>query len=490
MKKTVRIISTVILSILLIFVFSTTAYAFTLDVSFSGPSSVDEGTEGSVNFTVAGDGIMTANLTVSVSGGGSFVSVSCDEGVTVSNDHILLTGFENKASFSGTIHFSVTSADNVVVTILGDCSGRNDKEKVDLGTGRSTSIAVRSVGQQQADKEAEEAARKAEEERLEKERIEREASEAASRATEESIRAEQESLAAIEASKQAIINASVSESAALESSKKQAEYESSSKQQAIDDSLSESQSLVDLTKAFAINGDYFIPYFLEEEDAERKFLFAVSDSQMQAPESYIKSLLVINTQDAWAFQTEDMDPDVYLVYGSFSEEEEPDFYFYVLTSDTFFSYKYIHSGGVHQVSTETAMTTTTESVTTSSEKATTNNLRVTYTNLAILSVCSLLLGAALTVLVMLIKKQRARKGVGPVSAKRHTRELNKDSATESTEEPDGKSQQESVEEVEDVNDLFGKSQEIEEEINIDEEEAEKAFSETSKATSETNKNNK
>ena len=199
--------------------------------------------------------------------------------------------------------------------------------------------------------EDEEAARKASEEEAKRQSSIAESIKNSIRESEEEedrrIREAQSREAASKAAYQASVNASIAESRSIEESIQESIYRQSMSsywaQSEIEKSISIEESLANLTRAFEIDGAFFVPYTIEDlAELPENFLFAVSDTEVFLPEDYVQTELVINKQDVLAFQTKEMAKHLYLVYGRFSEEDEPALYFYNTKTGYFFPYELLY----------------------------------------------------------------------------------------------------------------------------------------------------
>ncbi|MBP5254247.1 MAG: hypothetical protein J6Z23_02545 [Lachnospiraceae bacterium] len=170
--------------------------------------------------------------------------------------------------------------------------------------------------------------------------------------------AEQDYQAWLAASRQADIDASIAASRQAQAEQDYQDWLAASRQADIDASVAEqdriresiqasiadSQAEVDRTRATEIGGAYFVPYDMNPEEADARFLFAVSDETVAQPVSYSRSSLVVNSQQVWAFRTAGMAEGTYLVYGRFTAEQAPDFYYYTPADERFYPYRNLHSG--------------------------------------------------------------------------------------------------------------------------------------------------
>ena len=397
----------VILSIILIAAAaagSRVSHAIGAGASIDHPGTVDEGGQYSVGFSVTSDAAMTANLNISVSGGGQLVGVSAAPG-SVNGGAVVVAGLDGVTAITGAITFNVIGPDPVVISIGGDVTSIDDFSSA--GVSASQSIPVHTKAQMASESEAasiaasiaeasslEEEARRqssiAEESRKQAEEAARQASIAASQAAEESraqasrdeetraeaerqasidasIAAEQSSIAASRAAEESSRNASIAESVSIEESLRleslsiqesieeseaeesralaESEAEESrsiaEESRSIAESIRESESLDDLTRAFEVGQDYFVPWDFEAESG--RFLFAVEDTAIEAPEGFEKTDLLINRQYVFAAQNEKTAARTYLVFGSYDKDTEPEFYYFDMDTGRLFPYDSLNS---------------------------------------------------------------------------------------------------------------------------------------------------
>ena len=182
-----------------------------------------------------------------------------------------------------------------------------------------------------------------------------------------SIAAEQSSIAASRAAEESSRNASIAESVSIEESLRleslsiqesieeseaeesralaESEAEESrsiaEESRSIAESIRESESLDDLTRAFEVGQDYFVPWDFEAESG--RFLFAVADTALEAPEGFEKTDLLINRQYVFAAQNEKTAARTYLVFGSYDEDTEPEFYYFDMDTGRLFPYDSLNS---------------------------------------------------------------------------------------------------------------------------------------------------
>lgn len=313
----------VLFSILCFGVTFTHAIAVT-SAGISNPGSVDQGGTYSVSYTVATNDAMAASLAISVSGGGVFAGATSS--ASVSGNSIVLGGVDGVTSINGTISFTVNQAVPVTIAISGDVSSVNDFTVAPVGT--STTITVRSAEEIAAAQQAAaaEAARQAS---IQAEQASINASIAESQAIiDASILAEQQSIQAEQASEEEERNASIAASAAEEESllAESASIEAAASEEAesIAQSIAESESMEDLTRAFKVGENYFVPM----DYSANRFIFAVASTLVDPPEGFAKSELIVNRQDVLAYRRAGAtDSNIYLVYGNF-ENEDPAFYYY------------------------------------------------------------------------------------------------------------------------------------------------------------------
>ncbi|MBR6406452.1 MAG: hypothetical protein IKS18_09745 [Lachnospiraceae bacterium] len=207
---------------------------------------------------------------------------------------------------------------------------------------RQASIA-QSIAESQAASEA------AERERT-REEAERQAS------IDASIAEEQRKIAESKAIEESIKNSSIAESVSIEESSRQEslsiqesieeseEEESRSlaeESESIAESISESESEDARTRAYEVGQDYFVPW--EYNSDSGRFLFAVDDTNIEAPEGYEKTDLIVNKQYVWAAQSEKTAARTYLVYGTYDEGIEPAFYYFDLDTGRLFPYDNLNS---------------------------------------------------------------------------------------------------------------------------------------------------
>ena len=352
MKRMMALLAAILL--ILLFAQIQTVFAFTSSIQVQDIGEVDQNGTYTVSYSLIGDENMTFNGTVSVEGG-DLISVTLEGGQTNVNRIVYNSGMSSSAN--GTVQFKVTHPAQIKITISGDMSSVTSLVKNDVSGSRT--LPVRSEE------------RKAYEESVATSIAESIAqSNAAREAEERRIREEQERIAREEAERQARINASIAESIRVEQSIKESIYNQSMSsywaQSAIEKSLSIEASLADLTRAYEIDGTYFVPYTIESAAAlPGNFLFAVEDTDLYTPEEYVQKELVINTQNVLAYQTPSMASNIYLVFGRFSEEEEPAFYFYNTKTGYFFPYDLLY-GEVTEPESESETESSTEEETTES----------------------------------------------------------------------------------------------------------------------------
>ncbi len=397
------------------FLGSKSVYAITPSVVIGNPGQVDEGGQYSVPFSVNTDSSMTANIAISVTGGGQLAGVSASPG-SINRGNIVLAGQDGVTSINGTIVFNVVSGSPVTISISGDVSSIDDFTISVVGGG--TTIAVRSAAQKQADEAAAaEAARLAEESRqaaeaaareATREQAERQASIDASIAEEQ--RKIQESEAIEESKRESSIAESLSEqesireeSVSIEESIAEISRSEAAESESIAESISESESEVDRTRAYEVGRDYFVPW--NYLGSEGQFLFAVADTGIEAPEGYTMTDLLINRQYVWAAQSAETGARTFLVYGTYDEEVEPEFYYFDLDTHILFPYENVHSDTDNRVIRLESTEGTAETVETPTEKNS-----VSAGKAVLFALLGALLGAALVCLILLILKlSRERK---------------------------------------------------------------------------------
>ena len=385
----------------------TRVHAFSSRIDIQNIGEVDQNGSYSVAYSLVGDENMVFNGSVSISGG-NLNSVTLDGGQTNGGNIVFNAGTTTTAG--GSISFTVTHPAELSITINGDMSSVTSLVKNPVS--KTITLPVRSAERKAYEESvAASVAESIEASRREQERIDA------------SIREEQERAAREERERQEAINRSIAESVSIEESIRESIYnqEMSSywAQFEIEKSISIEESLADLTRAFEIDGKYFVPYTIESAAAlPEGFLFAVADTALNTPEEYMQKTLVINEQEVIAYQTADMDPAVYLVYGRFSEEEEPAFYFYNIKTNYFFPYDALYghfdenatteSETETESSTETTEAPTTEAPATVEESTENPNWIAGLSNwkLILMGILCLLAGAFLTALIMLLFRRK------------------------------------------------------------------------------------
>ncbi|MBQ6036480.1 MAG: hypothetical protein IJL43_04130 [Lachnospiraceae bacterium] len=392
----------------------TNVHAFSSRIDIQNIGEVDQNNSYTVAYSLIGDENMVFNGAVSISGG-NLNGVTLDGGQTNGGNIVFNAGTTTTAN--GSISFTVTHPAELSITISGDMSSVTSLVKNPVS--KTITLPVRSAERKAYEESvAASIAESIEASRREQERIDA------------SIREEQERAAREERERQEAINRSIAESVSIEESIRESIYnqEMSSywAQSEIEKSISIEESLADLTRAFEIDGKYFVPYTVESAAAlPEGFLFAVADTDLNTPEEYIQKTLVINEQEVIAYQTADMDPAVYLVYGRFSEEEEPAFYFYNTKTNYFFPYDALSGHFDENATTESeteSETETTEAPTTTTEAPTTAPTTVEESTeapnwfsqlpnwkLILMGVLCLLGGAFLAFLIMLPFRRKKDK---------------------------------------------------------------------------------
>ena len=335
------------------------AYAVGASVGITNPGQVSEGTQSSVTFTISGSEAINVQGSVSVSGGGTLAGLSAPNANGASFATIDANG---AAAWSGTITFNVVSADPVIISVSGIAAAINT-ESGKTEYGGSISIPVYSKAAQEADAAAAAsiAASQAEAERAAQASRDAEAAIAASIAAVEaskqaeidaSIAAEQSSIQASEAESESIENSKIAESVSIEESSKleslsiEESIEEVSRSEAeesmsIEESISMSESEVEKTRAFEVKEDFFVPW--EYEGERGRFLFAVADTNVEPPEGFTMTDLIINKQYIWAAQSKDTAAHTYLVYGTYDEDKDAAFYYYDADTGRLFSYDNLNS---------------------------------------------------------------------------------------------------------------------------------------------------
>jgi len=410
-------------------------------------TTINIGDTATFNFTITPDHDGCAlQASISVSGGLKIESVTLNGSSDGYNNGTLLYDKNDVDVHTGVITVSATAGGDQTVSLTNVKLSyvQNPTDNFTNGTASKT-IHVRTADEKASSEAASESASIAESSSIaEQESIEassravQESIEASSRAVQESIeassRAAQEkinqSIAAEEASRQqskaqeeAKKNSSIAESAAKEQSEQESRAKASSIEESIKEASSIEESIADLTRATEMNGSYFVPYVLDADELDERFFFLVSEALLEAPTNYIKTGLYINNQAVWAYQTAEMDTRVFLVYGTFGEEEEPKFYYYVSTDNTFFAYDYLFSGESHTVEAPSETTT----VSASSLVAGEGESVVTYSNLALLILLSLLLGASVTSFILLLKMNgREQKELHAKRVEKHKHHVEKE----------------------------------------------------------------
>ncbi len=358
------------------------AHAIGASAGIQPPGQMDEGGQYQVPFSVTTDKAMTANINISVSGGGQLAGVSASPG-SVNGGAIVVAGVDGITTVSGTITVNVVSGDPVVISIGGDVTSLDDFSTAGISGGGS--IPVRSKAQIESEAEAarqssvaaSEAASRAAAESIAE--AERQASIAASNAAEESkrqasldeatreeaerqasidasIAEEQSKIAESRAEEESIENSRVAESVSIEESERleslsieesvsmseeKESIEEAEESKSIAESISESESEVNRTKAFEVGEDYFVPWNYLGENG--RFLFAVADTNIEPPEGYSFVDLRINRQYVWAAKNASSAAHTFLVYGRYSEDEEAAFYYYDIDTGELFPYDNLNS---------------------------------------------------------------------------------------------------------------------------------------------------
>ena len=390
------------------------AHAFSVGAGIDNPGTVAQGQTVTIGFHVSGDEHIAFVGSVSASGGGSLVSCAISPGQT-NGANIAVGGVDTTAA-NGSITINVSGDTPVVVSLNGDASSTDTF--VSQGIGTSITIPVYTTAQQQADQAArDEAARIAASEEAVRQ-ASRDAEYASSKAVQdsidESIRLEQESLAEIEASEEESRNESIAESASveesireesvsIEESIKESEREVSESESLVAASISESESEVERTRAYQIGTDtYFVPY---EIPGKKNFLFAVEDTQIEIPEGYERTKLLINHQYVLAYQSPEIGAHTYLVYGMFDESELPALYLYDFDKDLFIPYDSVFPDAELSLDDSTPEKNTGKTVS-----------KDTIRELILIGVLAFVLGAAVMLLIVLLSKIRKERNREPYEA--------------------------------------------------------------------------
>ncbi|MBQ6680187.1 MAG: hypothetical protein IJM76_09255 [Lachnospiraceae bacterium] len=401
-------------------------YAISGSLNIGGPGNADEGTSISIPFTVSADKNMTFDGSISVSGGNiQDVSFESKNIASSSQAYIVSTSGTSK-QLSGSITIFITSSADVVVTISGTC-GSVKPAGEEAGVGNTKTVKVRSAADKAAAEAAARAASEAEAARQASIWAEESARQASIQAEQDAINAsiwaEQSRQASIEAEAQAAYNSSVAESASIEESKA---LESASIQESIEEeskkesriasmeewSRSVESSRNEATRAFLDKGIYFVPYDTMLRRSER-FLFAVADTAVEAPDYFVKTALVVNKQDVLAYRLDGFSENTYIVYGCYDNgNDKPAFYLYDAKNERFFPVDAIGELRSAAEEGEKALQEEEEAeAEQEKEKRSGPGLFVTM----IASLLSLVLGAAvlLLVLTLLKRKQEAEEGTEP-----------------------------------------------------------------------------
>ena len=348
-KKTYKAAALVLsFMLLLLILIPDKAYAITGNISI-GPQqgTFDQGGTYNVSISISGSEAFSFSGNISVSGGGSFAGA--DASLQSDGGTFIIVPQAN--GVSGNIRVSCGGTGSVTIAVSGVMLSADTGEQINVSN--SVSVPIRSA----ADKAAqEEAARKASEEEAARqasiwaEESSRQAEiQASIDAQNASIAEEQSRQASIEAEAAAAYNSSVAESASIEESSrlesasieesKEEESKRESRSAAAESrSLYESSSKVEATRAFLMQGDYFVPYDILS--ARERFLFATADTTVPVPAHFNKVSLTINEQQVLAYRLDGFSENIYIVYGCFEDEEaEPALYLYDQDTDRMFPYE-------------------------------------------------------------------------------------------------------------------------------------------------------
>lgn len=322
--------------------FPNKAYAISASVPMNpSASSVNIGDQFTVSFSIQPtSGMGTCQGTLQIPAGLELVSASCSLGAFGNGSFVYFNTDGNlPTGASGTITFKAITAGNKSIGLAVKLTGTTSQDQ--SSASGSTSVYVRTEVETQQIKDNEEAARKAEE--------------AARRAEQASIAAKMAEEASRKASEEAIRNKEVAESASVAESIRESEEESRSLEESVAESIKASESEEAKTRATEIED---VGYALltwgknlgtENEPAyEHQFFAAVQDNEMKIPAGYKNANLIVNKNKVLALKKDGMDENTYLVYGMFKENEEPLWYYYNTTENSFFPYEYLNSDTVFE----------------------------------------------------------------------------------------------------------------------------------------------
>ena len=424
MKKSFRIMSAAVLAVLLLvgIVLSHRTYAIDGSVTI-GPSQgqFDQGGTYAVYIAINGSETFSFSGSISVSGGGSFKSADA----SLQSDGGTLIIAPTATSIAGNIQVAVSGTGSVTIAVNGTMLSADTGDQKNISG--SVSVPIRSTADREAAEAAARAASEAEAARQASIWAEESARQASIQAEQDAINAsiwaEQSRQASIEAEAQAAYNSSVAESASIEESKA---LESASIQESIEEeskkesriasmeewSRSVESSRNEATRAFLDKGIYFVPFDTMLRRSER-FLFAVADTAVEAPDYFVKTALVVNKQDVLAYRLDGFSENTYIVYGCYDNgNDKPAFYLYDAKNERFFPVDAIGELRSAAEEGEKALQEEEEAeAEQEKEKRSGPGLFVTM----IASLLSLVLGAAvlLLVLTLLKRKQEAEEGTEP-----------------------------------------------------------------------------
>ncbi|MBR6321489.1 MAG: hypothetical protein IKR59_01350, partial [Lachnospiraceae bacterium] len=300
--------------------------AISQNAGISNPGTVDQSNEAvyTVEYSVTTDSPMTADLNITVGGGGQFVGASASP-ASAGGTKIVLGGRDDVTAISGTISFKAVGAEAVIIAITGDVSSVDDFSTAPVNA--SVTIQVRSIEAQEASiaeaysiaasiSEAESIAQSSREEEesiwqsIAAEESERQAAIDAS--VNASIAEEQRRIAESQAAEEASRNASIAESESIrqseaeeslsaeeskaresreESRREESSKEESRKEESRREAASRSESETGKTEESTEEKEKFIPIELSED--EDHFLLAAEDMDVALPEGFRKSKLLV-----------------------------------------------------------------------------------------------------------------------------------------------------------------------------------------------------
>ena len=411
MKRKLSLISSIAALLLaLLFIFPLRAHAISGGVSVAADKGVyNVGDTITITVVITYDSPCSIQGSLAVSGG-----VSLNQGTTIFLDP--QAAGSQTLTYSGTITGEGDQSVSVGVNLASKTEVNEDtlevaNVNVSGGTGFHVTTQAEIQAAIDAEKAAAEAARKAEESRqaaeaaareATREQAERQASIDASIAEEQ--RKIQESEAIEESKRESSIAESLSEqesireeSVSIEESIAEISRSEAAESESIAESISESESEVERTRAYEVGRDYFVPW--NYLGSEGQFLFAIADTGIEAPEGYTMTDLLINRQYVWAAQSAETGARTFLVYGTYDEEVEPEFYYFDLDTHILFPYENVHSDTDNRVIRLESTEGTAETVETPTEKSS-----VSAGKAVLFALLGALLGAALVCLILLILK--------------------------------------------------------------------------------------